>query len=232
MFSVEWVLLASRRSRCRGRGRPRAGTPARTLSSRLPAPSGVSRSLAIRYAKCFMCQAITLLTASVPRLAGSPLWPSSCRSHCCPVSAIHVHVRLEHREHAATRRASGRRSAPCAPGRRRPWRAPPRRCSRGWWRRCCRRRRRRPGSRRATGRGRDRAASGRWMWRWAESPRSAVPDRGSRRSGATAAAGRRVPSLGLAVSFSRCSADEIEHALAAAQQRSPASPRPRRRWAA
>ena len=33
-----------------------------------------------------MCQAITLLTASVPLLAGSPPWPSSCRSHCCPVS--------------------------------------------------------------------------------------------------------------------------------------------------
>ena len=34
-----------------------------------------------------MCQAIILLTASVPLLAGSPLWPSSCRSHFCPVSA-------------------------------------------------------------------------------------------------------------------------------------------------
>ena len=76
MFSVEWVLFFSPVAVSRPCP-PSCRNTSATLSSRLPPPSGVSRSLPMRYAKCFMCQAIILLTASVPLLAGSPLWPSS-----------------------------------------------------------------------------------------------------------------------------------------------------------
>ncbi len=120
------------RSPGRARVRPRAGTRARCCRAGCPRPRACRAACAIRYAKCFMCQAITLLTASVPLLAGIAVVPELVQVALLPGQREHVHVRLEHRE--LQRRDPGQiagerhvhQVAEHAA------RAAPRRCSRGW----------------------------------------------------------------------------------------------------